>query len=272
MPIVTISRGSYSKGKEIAEKLAKRLGYECISRDVIIEASKEFNIPEIKLIKALHDPPSILERFTYGKERYIAYIRYALLNHVKKDNVVYHGVAGHFFLQGIPHVVKVRIIANLEERVKIEMERENISADKAKKLIKKYDEARKKWAKALYGIDTNDPKLYDVIFHIDTLKVEDIVELLEQTVKRPCFQSTELSQKIFENKYIEAKIVATLVDLYPHITAYYEDDKAHIVIKDLPHKKQQIEKKIEEIFRKDVLLKNIDFELVVNSVDSSIPD
>jgi hypothetical protein len=63
MAIITISRGSYSKGKQIAEKVAKTLGYECISREVLLEASKEFNIPEVKLIRAVHDAPSILSRF-----------------------------------------------------------------------------------------------------------------------------------------------------------------------------------------------------------------
>ena len=37
MAIITISRGSYSKGKEIAEKLAEELVYECLSRDVLLE-------------------------------------------------------------------------------------------------------------------------------------------------------------------------------------------------------------------------------------------
>ena len=61
MAIVTISRGSYSKGKDIAEKVAEKLGYECISRDLLLEASQHFNIPEIKLVRALHDAPSVLE-------------------------------------------------------------------------------------------------------------------------------------------------------------------------------------------------------------------
>ena len=79
MAIVTISRGSYTKGKEIAEKVAEKLGYECCSRDVLLEASEEFNIPEIRLVRALHDAPSVLERFTHGKERYVAFIQQALL-------------------------------------------------------------------------------------------------------------------------------------------------------------------------------------------------
>jgi len=65
MAIITISRGSYTKGKEISEKVAERLGYGCISRDVLLEASKDFNVPEIKLIRAIHDAPSILDRFGY---------------------------------------------------------------------------------------------------------------------------------------------------------------------------------------------------------------
>ena len=50
MSIVTISRGSYSRGKEVAEKLARALNYECISREIILEASEHFNIPELKLV------------------------------------------------------------------------------------------------------------------------------------------------------------------------------------------------------------------------------
>ncbi len=49
MSVITISRGSYSKGKEIAEKLAQNLGYECISRDILLEASETFKIPEVNL-------------------------------------------------------------------------------------------------------------------------------------------------------------------------------------------------------------------------------
>jgi len=127
MSIITISRGSYSRGKEIAEKVASEMGYECISRDILLETSRELNIPEIRLIRALHDSPSILERFSHGKERYLCHIRKSLLQHLQKDNVVYHGLAGHFFLMNINHVFKVRITADIKERVKEEVKREKIS-------------------------------------------------------------------------------------------------------------------------------------------------
>ena len=68
MAIITISRGSYSRGKEIAEKVAAKLDYSLLSRDILLQASEEFNIPEIRLVRALHDAPSVLER--WGLSRY----------------------------------------------------------------------------------------------------------------------------------------------------------------------------------------------------------
>ena len=217
MSIVTISRGSYSRGKEVAEKLAQRLGYECVSRDVLIEASDEFNIPEIKLVRAIHDSPSVLDRFTHGKEKYVAYIRAAVLKRVLRDNVVYHGLAGHFFLQDIPHVMKVRIMADFEDRVKEEMKRENISAEKARYTLKKDDEERRKWGISLYGADTSDSRLYDMVLHIKTLTVEDAVDVLFQTVSRPSFRTTPESQKILADLSQAAQVQAALVAGFPSV-------------------------------------------------------
>lgn len=210
MAIITISRGSYSRGREVAEKLAERLNYDCISRDILIEASEHFNTAEIKLIRAIHDAPSILDRFSQGKERYIAYVREALLEHVENDNVVYHGLAGHFFLQGIPHVLKIRITADMEERVKNEAARENISLDKARAVLIKDDEERRKWALTLYGIDPWDSRIYDLTVHIGCITLDDAVNLILQAVKLPCFRKTKESQELLKDKLLSARIKSIL--------------------------------------------------------------
>lgn len=215
MPIITINRGSYSRGKAVAEKLALRLGYTCLSRDILLEASEEFNIPEMKLVRALHDAPSVLERFRHGKERYLSYIYSALLQHASKDNLVYHGLAGQFFLRGIPHVFKVRIIANMQERVKEEMRRENISADKALAVLQQDDEERHKWGLQVYGTDTRDSRLYDMILHIDRLSVDDAVDIVAAAVQKPAFQATAQSRKQVEDLALAARVKANLAEIAP---------------------------------------------------------
>jgi cytidylate kinase len=191
MGIITISRGSYSRGAEIAQKLAQKLGYECISREVLLEASKEFNIPEVKLTQAIEEVPTVFDHLKHDKRNYVAFIHEAFLEHIQKDNVVYQGFAGHFFTREIPNILKVRIIANLDYRIKVVKEREKISEEKARKLINSIDAERRKWSLYLYGIDTHATELYDVVLHIDSLKVDGAVDFLVDLAKRPCFQTTE---------------------------------------------------------------------------------
>jgi cytidylate kinase len=231
MSIITISRGSYTRGKEVAEKLAQTLGYQCLSRDILLEASERYNIPEIKLVRAIHDAPSILERFTYSKEPYVAYIRAALLRQVQKDNVVYHGLAGHFLLKGIPHVLKVRIIADLEERVKEEMKREKISAEEARRILRKDDEERRKWSKHVYGIDTWDPGLYDLVIKIKHITVDGAVDIIKCALKDPCFQTTPEGQKLVDEMSLAARIEAALIEDIPSIQVEAKEAEVFIYLR-----------------------------------------
>jgi len=211
MAIITISRGSYSKGREVAEKVASRLGYSLVSRDVLLEASEHFHISEVKLVRAIHDAPSILDRFSHGRYCYLAFIQSALAQRAVEDNLVYHGLAGHLLLKGVPHVLKVRIIADLEARVAAEMERENLSQGQARDLLLKDDAERRKWTQSLYGVDPWDASLYDLVIHIRQLSVEDAVDLVAEAAGRPSFQSTPESQQKMEDLALACRVKAALV-------------------------------------------------------------
>ncbi len=195
MSVIVISKGSYNHGGEVAEKVAQKLGYDSISRDILISTSKKFNISELRLIRAYECPPTILEKYTFGREKYIKYIKAAILNELAKDNMIYHGFAGHFFVSGISHVLKVRINADMGERITYLMKRDNLSKAKAAKLVKKVDEDRTKWSMDLYGIDTWDSRLYDLVINIGKVTLDHAVDLVCQTVKLNNFQPTTESQK-----------------------------------------------------------------------------
>ncbi|WP_028584175.1 cytidylate kinase-like family protein [Desulfogranum mediterraneum] len=218
MAIITISKGSYSHGQEVAEALADRLGYECVSRDILVEASEEFNIPEIKLAKALYDAPSVLERFTHGRERYISYFQSAFLNHISRDNVVYHGLAGHFFIQDIPQVLKVRIIADIEDRLKEEARHQDCTREEARYRLKRDDEERRRWSLQNYGMDIWDSSLYDLVIKIGRLSIDDAVDFLAQTVEKQAFQSSPESIQALKERALLANVFARLALGSPRAT------------------------------------------------------
>jgi cytidylate kinase len=247
MAIVTISRGSYTKGKEIAERVAENLGYECLSRDILLEASEQFNIPEIRLVRALHDAPSVLERFGHGRERYVAFIENAFLEHVRRDNVVYHGLAGHFFLRGVAHGFKVRVIADLDERVRLEMERAEIDERTARETLKKDDFERRRWALALYGVDTVDPILYDMVLNVGNMTLDCAVEMISGAARSPCFATTEASQAKLENLLLASRVRVAVVDLCPEVRVSAVDRTAFVDVEAAPGEEIELRRKVQSL-------------------------
>lgn len=205
MSIITISRGSYSRGVEIAQIVAEKLRYQCLDRDVLIQASKEFNIPEVKLIQSLEDPISFVERLSKKKKIYIDYIQAALINNLRADNIVYHGLAGHFFVKDIPHVLKVRIIADLEYRIKFVMKRDKLSREKAFDFLKKIDSARREWTQHLYGLDLEDPIHYDIVINTEGLSSKVAANIICEMVAGEQFQTTLASQNKMDHLALSLK-------------------------------------------------------------------
>ncbi len=213
MAIITISRGCYSHGKEIAENVAKRLDYELVSREILLEASQFFNTPEEILLKSIHDAPTIMERLTNEREKYLAYVQASLLEHVKNDNVVYHGYAGHLLLPKISHVLKVWVNAEKEERIKLLQNTQDIPRHEAEEYIAQEDKHRTNWTHYLYHLDINDPKLYDVVIHIDKLGINDACDIICAAAITDTHKSTPASTKAIRDLALSSHVKAALLTI-----------------------------------------------------------
>jgi cytidylate kinase len=211
MAIITISKGAYTKGMQVAEMTAKKLGYSCVSREILLEASQQYDIPAIKLHQALESAPTVFSRMRGGKDKYIAYIENAFLQRMVPNDVVYHGFAGHFFVRDVEHAVKVRIIADYESRVQDFIEREGCGLEEAKKAVKKLDFERRSWAQALYGIDTNDPSVYDLVINVNRIDVKGAVDLILHTAAMDRFAYTPKSRARIKDLAIQAAAKAELL-------------------------------------------------------------
>lgn len=259
MAIITISRGSYSRGKEVAEKVAARLGYRCLSREVLLDASDRYHISEIKLIKAIHDAPSILERLGRGKQAFIAYYQSALAGAVQKDNVVYHGLAGHLLLKGIPHVLKVRIIADLADRVTNEMKREGIGEQEARALIIRDDQERRNWTRSLYGADPWDSSLYDLVIHIHKFTVSDGVDIICRAAALEQFRATRESRQKMDDLALASRIKAALVDISIDVAVLSEYGNVFIYTKPDDRLLRRLEEKLGTLEREIEGIHHIEF-------------
>ena len=188
MSIITISRGSFSGGKMLAECLGTALGFRCLDRETVAERAAASGIAQEEVLAALLKPPSFIERFQHKRYQYLALFQAALAEEVRTGKVIYHGNAGHLMLKGASPVLKVRVIAPLEKRLAMLQERLKMGRSEAQAYIQKVDEDRRRWTHFLYGVNWEDPALYDLVVNLDTLDISDACEIVATAARRQkCF-------------------------------------------------------------------------------------
>lgn len=208
MAIITISRGTFSGGQSLAQCAAEKLGYRCVPRVALHEAAKRYGVSDEELSKATSETPGILERLSSERARYLACARAALVREVKDDNVVYHGLAGHFLLQGVPHVLRVRVIANMEFRIKGAMERTKLNRKEALEYLRKADEKRIKWTRFLYHVDWHDPSLYDITINLEHISLNNACEILCNVVTMDKFVTSPEWRKTMDDLVLSTEVRA----------------------------------------------------------------
>jgi cytidylate kinase len=214
MSVITISRGTLSGGRTLAECLAQRLGYRCVDRDVIVERAAAQGVSHQELRDALEKPPSFLDHFQHKKYMYLVLMQAALAEEVVDDQVIYHGNAGHLLLGGGAPVLRVRIIAPLELRLRMAGERLRLSREEAILHIEKMDRDRRRWTQYLYGIDWGDPALYDIVVNLEHITIDQACTTVASLVRSRCYQfDAECRRKM--NDLVTASRVRVALVLNP---------------------------------------------------------
>jgi len=233
--IITISAGSYCNGRQIAKSAAKRLDYEYVdSNNILSLASKEFDVSESKLMQALKETPSGVALFSQAKPEHIIFIETLITEYLLKNNIVYYGAIGLPLIQQVSHVLKVQIIANLEDRIKNKAKLDGGSEEKARKAVVKEDNQQKKWAEAVYNINTTDPNLYDLVINIGHIKDDDLEDALEtiiSTVEHKKFQPMTYSLRCMKNVAMSCRVRATLTDIDSKMQVKSDEGTVYIYTK-----------------------------------------
>ena len=187
MGIVTISRGTFFFGQALAERVAAALGCACVGRELVREAAESLGISHELMAKKIDEMPTFWERLTSERKVYMAAMQVALAEHVLRGDFVYHSWAGHLLLQGVPSLLKVRVIAPRDKRVASWMERENMSKEAAEEHVGQVDEKRGRWTRFIYGVDWQDPQLYDMVLNLDLMTLESACQAIVALAGRPEF-------------------------------------------------------------------------------------
>ena len=201
MAIITLTRGTYSGAKELGQYISRHLGYKLLSRESIIDKLAEYGWVDEKLDKVRQKQLGILQRMNLEWIHYLACLRAVLGTEARDEALVYHGNNGQFALRGFPHILSIKVIADMKYRVKAVMERNEYAIDQkeAMEIIKRIDERRERWSRFLYQTDSSDVSAFDMVIDLSRKNMSDAYEMIHAATSLPQFQPTPESKKIIEN-------------------------------------------------------------------------
>jgi cytidylate kinase len=211
MSVITIAHAAYSGGGAIAEKVASILNYRSIDREVLIEASKRYGIPEAKYTEVLEAEGHWWERWRESLRLYRITLQAAMCEVVEEDRVVYYGRAGRQLLPSIGHVLKVLVVAPIEYRIEQVRAQKGMDVDNARQYLRELDRVRSRRFRALFNEDWIDPVGQDLVLNGARFSADSGASLIADTVRRPEFQPTAESMKAFQDLATTARVQAALI-------------------------------------------------------------
>jgi len=210
MPIVTIYQGASGEGQELAETVAQDLGYRCVGREVLIEASRRYRIPEAKLNEIIEKGPHWWERLLQDLRPYRIALQATLCELASDGKVVYHGHLGHELFPGIGHVLKVLLTAPIEFRIEQVRARQGLTDAAARRYIDEVDKARSRRLMAMFGADWRDPSRYDLVLNTGKMSRAGATRVIIEAAKLEEYQPTAASSQAFNDLALASRVQASL--------------------------------------------------------------
>ena len=191
-PLITISREFGSSGSIIAKNTAQKLGrrWRVYHEQIVDQIAKETQLDK-KLIEEVDESKlpmieEIIDDF-FGRQHlslrnYSKHLVSVLSIIGKQGYAIIVGRGGEYIF---PDALNIRIIGEMNYRIKTIMRYRKVSEQKAKQMIEFADRKRNQFIKELFNHDPRKPHHYDLTLRTsDELSYEEITDIIVEAARK----------------------------------------------------------------------------------------
>lgn len=175
MAIITISREIGSLGEAIGQSLGRKLNYEYLDRQGMLNLFLGPYISKFELNNLMESPKSFFRSFKDPRDgqeiSYLNYLKDVLPTYAASHPGVWLGFGADQFLRDEMDVTHIRIIASEESRLRRLSDNEKLMQEQATMMLRSQDRIDYRYLMTLFGENVADPLLYDLIINTDQLSL-----------------------------------------------------------------------------------------------------
>jgi cytidylate kinase len=176
---------------------------------------------EERLTRLGEAKPPLLDRLAAETQTYIAVMQSAVYEAARRDRIVLLGRGGQWLLRDIPHVLRVRVIAPFDLRIRRRAESfasqtgrppaapaaQGAVAD----LVRRDDADKTGRMRYLYERHIDDPELYDLMVSTERIDSEGAAEVIAGLARRPSLATTKPGEQRIADRALAARVLVTLL-------------------------------------------------------------
>ena len=182
MAVITISRELGSGGLDIAQQVAKTLGYEFVDKRTADGIFRQYGLT--KFDDLYSSAPNFLDLINADNLLLVSMSNEILEAVAKRGNVVILGRAGFAVLGDYADVLHVRIQAPVSERVQRVMVREGLTdLQAAEERVSEDDSMHRKYVQRFYNKEWDEPSNFDLVLDTGSLSSDMAVQRIVEAAK-----------------------------------------------------------------------------------------
>ena len=205
-PVITISRQYASGGSDIAQLVAKALGWTVIDNEFVDEVARRAGLSTAEVAQREERAPGLLERLARtlavaSPEMFMAtaggvprveedeativkLTERVIAEAAAHGRVVLVGRGAQALLAQRPDALHVYVVASKPWRVKLAVERLGVEPANADTVIDETDHQRDQYVKTYYGRARQEPVHYDMVLNAERLGFDGAAALIVAEAKR----------------------------------------------------------------------------------------
>ena len=204
-PVITITRQYGSGGSDIAQLVARALGWTVIDNQFVDEVARVAGLPTDEVAQREERAPGLLERLarTLAVASPELFITTAAVPRVEEDEAtivqlterIIREAAGHgrvvlvgrgaqALLAQRPDALHVYVVASKAWRMKLAVERLGVEPGSAEQVVDDTDRRRDQYVKTYYGRHRQDPTIYDLVVNAERLGFEGAAGVIVAEARR----------------------------------------------------------------------------------------
>lgn len=187
--IISLGREFGSGGHIIAQQLAERYKIPLYDSNLLRDVAVEKEMNAEKLQKYDENPKNVLftrtvRGYSSSPEENIARMQFDYLKSKADagESFVIVGRCAESVLKGNPNLISIFILGDMEQKIVRTMERNNISREKAQKLIEQQDRKRKTYHNHYCDGKWGDSRNYDLSINSSKLGLDETTRIIAEYI------------------------------------------------------------------------------------------